>query len=70
MMKNITKKLSSRKFWAAIATFVSGLIIACNGSADTAETIAGVIMSGGAMIAYICAEGYADGKNGGESGEK
>lgn len=69
-MKNtIIRKLSSRKLWVAIATFISGLIIACNGDATTAETVSGLIMSGGSMIAYIVAEGFADGNNGGGKDE-
>ena len=29
---------------------------------DTVEKVTGIIMSGGALIAYILAEGYIDGK--------
>lgn len=61
-MKELIRKLSSRKMWAAIAAFVVGLILAFGGSQETAYTVEGCIMSGGAMIAYILAEGYIDGK--------
>lgn len=54
------RKLSSRKFWLAIAMFVSGLIVAFGGSKETAETVMGCIMQGAAVIAYIVAEGLAD----------
>ena len=58
--KDIIRKLSSRKLWLAVALFVSGVIVAAGGSGETAETIAGCIMQGGAVIAYILAEGWAD----------
>lgn len=61
-MKKIdwTRKLTSRKLWLAVAGFVSGLIIALNGSAEVAETVSGCIMSGASVIAYIVGEGLAD----------
>ena len=54
------RKLSSRKLWVALAGFVTGIIIACGGSAASAETIGGLIMSGASVIAYIIAEGLTD----------
>jgi len=57
------RKLSSRKFWLAIAMFVSGLIIAFGGKQEMAETVMGCIMQGAAVIAYIVAEGLVDVEN-------
>lgn len=54
------RKFSSRKFWMAIALFISGLIMAFGGSKETADTVMGVIMQGAAVIAYIVAEGLVD----------
>lgn len=54
------KKLTSRKFWLALAAFVSGLIIAFKGSAEVAETVSGCIMAGASVIAYAIGEGLAD----------
>jgi hypothetical protein len=54
------RKLTSRKLWLAVAGFVSGLIVAFNGSAEVAETVSGCIMSGAAVVAYIVGEGLAD----------
>lgn len=54
------RKLSSRKFWMAVALFISGLILAFGGSQETADTVCGVIMQGAAVIAYIIAEGLVD----------
>lgn len=56
------RKLTSRKFWAAIALFVSGLMTAL-GKGSQAETVAGLIMQGAAVVAYIIGEGLADAAN-------
>ena len=53
-------KLTSRKFWAAIAEFVTMLVIAFHGTEETATQIAAIIMAGAAVIAYIIGEGLAD----------
>lgn len=57
------RKLTSRKLWMAVAGFVGGLIIAFNGSAETAETVMGCIMSGAVVVAYIFGEGLTDAAN-------
>lgn len=54
------QKLTSRKFWMAVALFVSGIITATGGSEDNAQVIAGLIMQGAAVIAYIVGEGLVD----------
>jgi hypothetical protein len=60
MKETIIRKLTSRKFWVAIAAFVSGLIVAFDGTAETAETVSGLIMSGASALGYLLAEGLAD----------
>ena len=55
-MKELKRKLSSRKLWLAIAGFVAGLILAFGGTQETADTTTGCIMSGASVIAYILAE--------------
>lgn len=54
------KKLTSRKLWLAVAAFVSGLIVAFGGAESTANTVAGVILQGAAVLGYLFAEGLAD----------
>ena len=56
-MKNINwaKKLTSRKFWLAIANFVTMMIVACGGT-----QVAALIMAGATVIAYVIGEGLAD----------
>ena len=58
--QDIIRKLTSRKFWVAVAGFVSGLIVAFDGDAETAETISGLILQGASVLGYILAEGLAD----------
>ena len=64
--ETIIRKLTSRKLWIAIAGFVSGLIVAFNGEAETAETVSGLILQGASVLAYILAEGMADAAHNGE----
>lgn len=54
------KKLTSRKLWLAVAGLISGLILAFNGSAETAETVSGCILSLGSVVGYIIGEGLTD----------
>lgn len=61
--EDIIRKLTSRKLWVAVAGFVSGLIVAFDGDAETAETIAGLILQGAAVLGYVLAEGLADAAN-------
>lgn len=66
-MKNIdwVRKLTSRKFWAAVASFVSMMIVAFGGTENSATQIAALIMVGASVIAYIIGEGLTDAANAG-----
>ena len=67
---DLIRKLTSRKFWLAVAAFISGLIVALDGDAETAETVSGLIMSGATVLGYMLAEGLADSSNAGLPEEK
>lgn len=54
------RKLTSRKFWTAVAEFVTMLIVAFSGDQETATQVAALIMAGAAVVAYIIGEGLAD----------
>lgn len=54
------RKLTSRKFWSALATFISMLVVALKGSEKLAVQITALIMAGAAVIAYIIGEGLTD----------
>ena len=60
MKEDIIRKLTSRKFWAAVVAFVTGLLIYFGKSAEQADQVAALIMSGAAVVAYIIGEGLAD----------
>ena len=60
MKINWKQKLTSRKFWAAIITFVTSILIAFNVPNLTIEQVTAVIMGGAGMIAYIIGEGLVD----------
>ena len=57
---DLVRKLTSRKFWAAVIAFVTGLLIFFGKSEAEATQIAALIMSGASVIAYIIGEGLAD----------
>lgn len=57
---DIIRKLTSRKFWMAVAAFVSGLLVAFGETAETAESVAGLIMAGASVLGYLFAEGLTD----------
>ena len=57
------RKLTSRKFWAAVCEFVAMLIIAFGGTQETAVQVTAIIMAGAAVLAYIIAEGLVDAAN-------
>ena len=61
--EDIIRKLTSRKFWLAVAAFVTEMIIAYKGDAELAETLSGMIMAGATVIAYIVGEGLIDAGN-------
>jgi hypothetical protein len=60
MKINWKQKLTSRKFWAAIVTFVTSVLVAFNVPNLTIEQVTAIIMGGASMIAYIVGEGLVD----------
>lgn len=57
------RKLTSRKFWAAVIGFVVPLLLAFGVSEAETSQIAAIIMAGGTLIAYIIGEGLVDAAN-------
>ena len=60
---NWTRKLTSRKFWTAVASFTSMMILATGGTENTATQVTALIMAGASVIAYIIGEGLTDAAN-------
>ena len=61
------RKLTSRKFWLSVASFVTMLTVALGGKEETATRITSLIMAGATVIGYIIGEGLADSGHSGES---
>ncbi len=54
------KKLTSRKFWIALAGFVVGIVLMFTHNEVLGADINGVIMSLGSVLGYLLAEGLTD----------
>ena len=57
---NWKKKLSSRKFWAAISGVVISVMVAFNADASSQEKVTGVIAATGTLAIYMLAESSTD----------
>ena len=65
---NWKRKLTSRKFWAAVVGFITAILIAFKIDNLTVEQVTAVISALGVLVAYILGEGLAD--SGGKNNEK
>lgn len=65
--EDIKRKLTSRKLWAAVGSFVSLLIVAVGGTEAAAAQVTALIMAGATVIAYIIGEGMIDKENAGST---
>lgn len=54
------QKLSSRKFWAAVANFIVNVVTFCLSPSGSPERITALVLSFGGFVAYIVAEGMVD----------
>lgn len=54
------RKLTSRKFWAAIVGFVTPILIASGATDSEITQVVSIIMGGATLIAYIIGEGLVD----------
>lgn len=57
---NWVRKLTSRKLWTAVASFVSMMILATGGTESVATQVTALIMAGASAVAYIIGEGLTD----------
>lgn len=60
MKKNIVRKLTSRKLWMSLASFVMNLLVFFGYTENTATQVAALIMAGATVIGYVIGEGLAD----------
>ena len=54
------RKLTSRKFWAAIVGFVTPMLLAFGMAENDVTQVVAIIMAGADVVAYIIAEGLVD----------
>lgn len=59
-METLKRKLTSRKLWAAVCSFVTMLMIYRGRPESDAQQVAALIMAGASVVAYIIGEGLAD----------
>ena len=57
------RKLTSRKFWLSIASFVAMLMVSLGQPEATATQVTSLIMAGATVIGYVIGEGLADSGN-------
>lgn len=57
------RKLTSRKLWLSIASFVAMILIFLKVDKGTAEQVTALIMAGATVIGYVIGEGLADAGN-------
>ena len=57
------RKLTSRKFWAAVVGFVTPTLLAFGVSEAVATQVVAIIMAGAVLVAYIIGEGMTDAAN-------
>lgn len=62
-MNDLKRKLSSRKFWAALGGFVCALCVLFGVDEITTEKLVALIGSMGVLAVYILTEGYIDAQN-------
>ena len=64
--EDIQRKLTSRKFWLSIASFVAMLMVAMGQTEASATQVTSLIMAGATVIGYVIGEGLADSGNAGD----
>lgn len=59
-MKEFLKKLTSRKFLAALAGIATGLAMVFGVDEGTISTVAGAVTTAASVVSYIMSEGMVD----------
>lgn len=58
--EDIIRKLTSRKLWVSVASFVSMLIVALGQSENVATQVTSLIIAGATVLGYVIGEGLVD----------
>lgn len=54
------RKLSSRKFWAALSALVGAIAVVCGAGESVITEVSAIISAAGVLIAYILGESMVD----------
>ena len=57
------RKLTSRKFWAALAGFVGAIAVLCGAGESVITEVTAIISAAGVLVAYILGEAMIDSKS-------
>lgn len=61
--QDIIRKLTSRKLWTSVGSFVSMIMIYRGATESEAAQVTALIMAGAAVLGYVISEGLIDSKN-------
>lgn len=61
--QDIIRKLTSRKLWISIVSFVTLILVATGYTESEAAQIASIIMAGATVLGYVIGEGLVDASN-------
>lgn len=61
------RKLTSRKFWVAVAGFVTSVMVAFGADESVVTKVVAIISSCGIVCAYLFAESKVDAEGGGSN---
>lgn len=54
------RKLTSRKLWLSVASFIAMVMIFAGSPENSANQVAAIVMAGATVIGYVVGEGLAD----------
>lgn len=63
MKTNWVRKLTSRKLWVSVGSFVGMMIVATGGTENEAAQVTALIMAGATVLGYVIGEGLVDASN-------
>lgn len=63
------RKLSSRKFWAALSALVGAIAVVCGAGESIITEVSAIISAAGVLIAYILGESIIDASSGSDNNE-
>lgn len=58
--EDIVRKLTSRKLWMSVASFVTLIMVATGSAESEATQVSAIIMAGATVIGYVIGEGLVD----------